>query len=854
MMLPLAAALAGPIDLSALYNVDALEVSPPPVAGLSFAAGGNDGAGIRSTSHPKLPPNLTAPVGGSFDWLVIAWTVLGDSRNGEVVGTLSVDYADGKTHQERIVLGREVTAQDNPLTGPAATPIALGPGKAISVYQLANPYPGSPPKQIRLAGRNAASSLVLLAASTVNGPPPLPVPAVRPVVPGGFVFHLDPAVARFPQPDATRIGGPAGAKGFVEERDGHLWFPDGERARFWGVNLLSEMCAPPEDASPVLARSLAEAGINLVRLHHCDGDRAGIVNPARTGPADLFDPVQLRKFDKLVASLIAEGIYVFLEVATNRVLTAADGAEGSTDGVPNGHKLLPMFEPSWGRAYEDWTRAWLGRTNPFTARSYADEPGVAIVELGNEHSLVAGWFAADLEAIGADHRASLDRRWNEWLRGRYADAAAVEKAWTGSVHPGIQPGEKWGELRREPSTRAVLGAWPDARGADLHAFYFELEADFFRHLGRVVRELGYRVPLVPGISFERPELAMLGKEFGIADHHLAWNNQAAKGDVEPRSMLSSPREAKLLLRLGVATFGKPFMISELSHQYPSPYAAEAPLFWSTMASLQDWDALIWLNYANARWIDQPRGVSVSSELRTNSVQWGQFAMASALFRSGAVLPAAGLWVQHRDTSVVVDDALDPMGGTYPQQRDTAFAIAHRMRRSYGEEVPAPVAAPADAGQVGWWVEAGLLVVDTPGAQAVIGRHDLAAYAGRGEGGGPARASRVDARLDGFAAVSFASLDGKPLEASRRALLTVAGRMEHTGMRTDPGETTALTWDAGDMMLHVPRGTVRFRWSGKPTVVPLGPDGKAGAPLGVEKRDGGWWEFTPGGETMWWQVS
>lgn len=855
MMLNLfAAALAGPIDLAAFYNVDALDVAPPTVAGLRFAASGKDGAGIRSAAQPKLPANLSLPVSGSFDWLVMAWTVVGEAQNGEILGTLSVDYEDGKTHQERIVLGREVSALASPLTGPSATPVAVAPGRAISVYQLPNPYPGSAPKQVRIAGKAAPASLVVLAASTVTGDPPLPVPGVRAPVPGGFAFHLDPAIARFPQPDATRVTGPAGAKGFVSERDGHLWQGDGTRARFWGINLLSEMCVPPEDASPVLARSLAEAGINLVRLHHCDGDRARIVNPDRKGASDLFDPVQLRKFDKLVASLIAEGIYVYLEVATNRILTAADGAQGSTVGVPNGHKLLPMFEPSWARAYEDWTRAWLGRTNSFTGRRYADEPGVAIVELGNEHSLVQSWFAADLEGIGSEHRAVLDERWNAWLRRKYADAAAVEKAWTGSVRPGIQPGETWGDLRREPATRAVIGVWPKARAADLHAFYFELETSFFRQIGKVVRELGYRVPIVPGIFFERPELAMFHKEFDIADHHLAWNNQASKGDADPRSMLTSPREIKLLLRLGMATFGEAFMMSELSHQFPSPHGAEAPLFWSSMAALQDWDALIWLNYANARWVDQPRGVAADSELRTNVIEWGQFAVASALFRSGAVAPAPGLWVQHRDTTVVQDDALDPMGGVFPHHRDTEFAITHRMRRSYGDDVPAAVSAGSGLRQVGWWVEPGLLVVDTPTTQAVVGRHDLSEYAGRGEGGGPTGASRLDARLDGFAAVSFVSLDDKPLGDTKRALITVAGRMEHTGLRTDPGETMPLSWAAGEMRLHAPAGAVRFRWSGKPTVAPVAADGKVGAALAVRKLDDGWWEFTPAGDTMWWHVS
>jgi len=57
----------------------------------------------------------------------------------------------------------------------------------------------------------------------------------------------------------------------------------------------------------------------------------------------------------------------------------------------------------------------------------ADNPGVAVIELNNENTAIHNWYLyADLPDA---FRAPLQKRWNQWLTGKYATTAALAKTW-----------------------------------------------------------------------------------------------------------------------------------------------------------------------------------------------------------------------------------------------------------------------------------------------------------------------------------------------------------------------------------------------------------------------------------------
>ncbi|UCH35940.1 MAG: hypothetical protein JSV65_06185, partial [Armatimonadota bacterium] len=63
---------------------------------------------------------------------------------------------------------------------------------------------------------------------------------------------------------------PAGAHGFVVARNGQLAFEDGTPARFWGTCFSAGACFPKHENAEIIARRLAQFGVNIARLHHMD--------------------------------------------------------------------------------------------------------------------------------------------------------------------------------------------------------------------------------------------------------------------------------------------------------------------------------------------------------------------------------------------------------------------------------------------------------------------------------------------------------------------------------------------------------------------------------------------------------
>ena len=588
-------------------------------------------------------------------------------------------------------------------------------------------------------------------------------------------------------------------------------------------------------------------------MHHADTPAAGGIDPARKSPADpLFLPDGLDRFDYLVSRLEAAGIYVELEVATNRTFTAADGVDSPDPEIPNGHKYLPFFAPAWRTAYLDWARAWLGRTNKYTGRAYAKDPGVALVELANENSLMMAWLTGATERLPAVHRAALDQKWNDFLRTRYADDAAIAAAWTGSVHAGLQPGEGLGHVSRLPAGQGTFNQWPDARVADLYDFYLGLETSFFADVAGVVRGLGYTQPLLAGITYDTPAVGQTMARYDVIDAHIEWD-ASASGTFRNESLVGHPRSQSLLERFRVAQLGKPMMVSELNEGFPNDHEAEAPLLWASLASVQDWDAVVWLNYTNGAITDGHEAVGSFSEMRFAAVKWTQMATASGLFRAGLVPPASGLYPLWRSPGAVKAETVDLARPASPLLADVATALRARYREVYGGDAPAPLpGAPSAA--LGWWPGAERFVVQTPQVEAVLADHALAARAGVGEGSGPTRAAHLDPQLDGFAAVSLTCLDGE-LGACRSGWLAVDGQMENQGMKRIGSGMVILDLGAGPVVVARPGGTVRFAWPRKPEVHPVDAAGVEGAAVPVTASGSGWWAMPmeTAGPTVWWRV-
>lgn len=233
---------------------------------------------------------------------------------------------------------------------------------------------------------------------------------------------------------------PAGKGGFVRVKDGHFVDGDGNRLRLLATNFTFGSAFPDHELADKLAARLASLGINGVRIHHADNQTAprGIWKNG-TPRRDEFDPGQLDRLDYFIAALKRCGIYTNLNLHVSRnYWEGEDFRDGLADSrerqdkLPKYGKGIDKINDQMIRMQRDYARALLTHENPYTKRTYAKEPCVAIVEINNENSLL------DLKVSGLpDHyRNEVIQKWNAWLRARYGSTAKLVDSWGGAEELG----------------------------------------------------------------------------------------------------------------------------------------------------------------------------------------------------------------------------------------------------------------------------------------------------------------------------------------------------------------------------------------------------------------------------------
>lgn len=85
-----------------------------------------------------------------------------------------------------------------------------------------------------------------------------------------------------------------------------------------------------------------------------------------------------------------------------------------------------------------YTRGLLDHVTRTQASAYKNDPGVGIIEINNENSLVLQprW----LERLPEPFRGELETRWCAFARGKHATTAALRAAWgvnEGKTGPGL---------------------------------------------------------------------------------------------------------------------------------------------------------------------------------------------------------------------------------------------------------------------------------------------------------------------------------------------------------------------------------------------------------------------------------
>jgi hypothetical protein len=318
---------------------------------------------------------------------------------------------------------------------------------------------------------------------------------------------FDPAAAV--RSDKAYFDAPAGKHGFVQAQpDGTLAFEDKTPARFWGTTTVYAMTFPDKtEEIPRLADAIAASGYNLVRIHHNDIPWQGYTY-LQSKPASYYalDPAAMDRLDRFAAELFKRGVYVYVDLLDSRILTEEiglkDWKELAKVGGEGWKGLFP--QPEIVEAWKKAATTLLSHKNPYTGRTWAQEPGVATIEVINENGTFWNWDFKITDSV----RKWRNAQWNKFLLDKYGSREKLDAAWTdykgvkglyadedpvkNNVYmPPLQNLTEWDRPYRSKTRGA-------ARVNDFYEMLATQNREFFQTATKLLRDMGYKGVVLGG--------------------------------------------------------------------------------------------------------------------------------------------------------------------------------------------------------------------------------------------------------------------------------------------------------------------------------------------------------------------
>jgi len=561
----------------------------------------------------------------------------------------------------------------------------------------------------------------------------------------------------------NRAHGPAGSHGRLRRDHDRLAFADGTPARFWGTNLTAYALFGGSDADvSAVARRLSQLGYNLVRLHHHDSPWVS-PNIFAPGPnTKAIDPTSFAALGRWVRALKEQGIYIWIDLHVGRKFGPGDGIRAFEEVDRSDSRGFDYVNPDLEAAERDFARQYLTRKNPHTGLSLAEDPAVVAVLLTNENDLTHHFGNKMLrDKPNPTHTAMFEARAAEFAARTGLPRDRVLRTW-------------------EPGPSKLL--------------LNELERQQFVRSRDLLRSLGVNALVATTNTWgNNPTFSLPSLTTGdIIDVHAYGEGEFLSQD--PRSTATF---VHWIAAAQVADF--PLSVTEWNVTWPTKDRFAAPLYVASLGALQGWDMVMQYAYQQ-----DPPG---SSPARVD--QWAaahdpalmtQTPAAALLFRRGDVATAKRTYRLELDAATLYGSVVSP---------ETSAAI-----RTLTEQSRLVIGLP-DTPELGWDTLAkpeGQVVVTDPGRSFLVAnatqvvsdtgeliRSLLGGYqlidtprtqaASGWIGGRTVDLSAVSMALDtGKATVVVTSLDGAPIEASSRLLVTVTAQTTRSAelpLRSEP---------------------------------------------------------------------
>jgi hypothetical protein len=686
-------------------------------------------------------------------------------------------------------------------------------------------------------------------------------------------LDIEPASAL----DFSQMGfteAPAGKHGRVIARpDGQFAFADSPRIsrRFYGVNLCFGAQYLSKEECDKLAERLFRLGYNSLRIHHYERDLT-----EGSGQSTVPNPVKLDQFDYLTAALIRRGIYLTTDLFVSRPVPWRDIGMDRDGMIPmDTFKILVPVHPG---AYENWkkfSREFLGHVNPYTKRSYAQEPALAWLAMINEGNF--GNFFKDIQTFPEWKQA-----WNQWLGKRYATRDALANGWGKE----LQANEDFANQTVALPERLQADG-PRAR--DCIAFLADTERDMVLKMKAFLRdELGCKALVSNSSSWTRFTTDQGARQvYDYVDDHFyvdhpqflegSWRLPSKCPNTSPLLEGAPGGRSLAFTRL----FDKPFTITEYNYSGPGRFRGVGGILTGALGALQGWGGIWRFAYSHSRtamfqpsqmgyfdMASDPLGQAAEraslclylrGDLRMAPHSVGLVMTEADLAKPAAKIPTLApkwhwlAWVTRLGTQVVPssgaklsEDYLVPLGWSTPASDYPAKKVLPIA--PYSAENDAVAAALAgkglfDAGNAPrpsekfFRSETGEVTIDGPRGQLVLDTPRTAGgYASVGQTLS-AKTGGVTVSVEGSdATVWVSALDGNAISKSRRLLVTHLTDLQNTDITyAEPARQILKAWGRLPHLVRAGKAqvSIQLREPGRYQVWALSTGGKRIGEVGVQ---------------------
>ncbi|HZP80457.1 MAG TPA: hypothetical protein VFB21_02350 [Chthonomonadaceae bacterium] len=619
---------------------------------------------------------------------------------------------------------------------------------------------------------------------------------------------------------------PAGQRGFLTVGgDGHFRWKDGQRARFWGINVSSTRLNIPHEQIEQVVRKFARAGLNLVRLEAID-NRNCLLGSTDAPDSRQFDAQYLDRIDYWMDALRRHGIYYYLDLLDFRTFKTGDGVLNA-EKLDRGARPYAVFDRYLIELQKEYATHLLTHRNPYSGLRPVDDPALALVEICNEHGFFL--YPEKLESLAEPYRSDLRARWSRWLLARYRTRERLAAAWgkVGSF-PALRADEDPDKQSVDLPLLAGASGPMDASVADTRRapkrlrdgveFLAGLQRAYFREMRGYLRGLGLKVPVTAVVSSDViPDVASVAQECDFTSEN--WYGESISGD--PRQpgirfyanrnpLRDDSADGFAPYTAALRWNNKPVVIREWATNWPNRWRAGSVPEALAYAALQDFDAMLLFGYQTNRALNGAEAEALNDYAFQNDPPvWGLVALAGQAFLKQAIRPAARTvtlaytterlfaWPNqigdlHRAAWSVRLNSVTPGAARrgHSADRRTPTGTARdlqtlrgllkstntKKRQKRNDSARSFVETGvwrSDTGQITRWTREGRLEVRTPTLRMLAGEftpgrvYDL--------GGG----CRFSTPTPVGALLVFA-LDGRALEHSRHLVVKMVSRAENTG--------------------------------------------------------------------------